>query len=104
MVDLAARADNVLVDRQKSECKPGVKEAQVFASSDEARASLSSTEGVVLIENKKPPPDFMQSAYDERLKNMKTCDETDHIAPCKIGDIIVEASAEPPKTEVWQQQ
>lgn len=104
MVDLAARADNILVDRQKSDCKPGVKETQVFASGDDARSSISSVDGVVLIDNKTPPPDFMQSTHVDRLKEMKPCDETDGVAPCKIGDIIIEAAGEVKETKVWKRQ
>lgn len=104
MVDLAARADNILVDRERSDCKPGVKEAQVYASGDDARSSISPGAGVVLIDDKAPPPDFMKSAHDERLKEMKTCDETDGVAPCRIGDIIIEAAADAKETEVWKQQ
>ncbi len=104
MVDLAARADNILVDRQKSDCKPGVKETRVFASGDDARSSISAGDNVVLIDNKMPPPDFMQSSHNERLKDLKACDETDGVAPCKIGDIIIEAAAETSKTQVWRQQ
>lgn len=104
MVDLAARADNILVDRGKSDCKPGVMESKVFASGDDARSSVKTSAGVVLIENKAPPPDFMQSAHADRLKVTKACEETNGVAPCKIGDIIVEAAAESPRSQVWRQQ
>jgi hypothetical protein len=56
-----------------------------------------------MIENKLPPADFMQTAHEERLKAMKACDETDGVAPCKIGDIIVEAASES-ETKVWKRQ
>jgi hypothetical protein len=104
MVDLAARADNVLVDRAHSDCRPGVKETQVFASGDDARASISPSAGVVMIENKLPPTDFMQKAHADRLKELKNCDETDGVAPCRIGDIIVEEAAEEKRSQVWRQQ
>jgi hypothetical protein len=104
MVDLAARADNILVDRQKSDCKPGVMESKLFASGDDARSSMSTSAGVVLIDNKAPPPDFMQSEHADRLKETKACEETNGVAPCKIGDIIVEAATESPKSQVWRQQ
>ena len=104
MVDLAAQADNILVDRERSDCKPGVKETQVFASGDDARSSMPMSADVVLIDDKVPPPDFMQSAHDDRLKDMKACEETDGVAPCKIGNIIIEAAAEVPKSQVWRQQ
>jgi len=104
MVDLAASADNILVDRERSDCKPGIKETRVFASGDDARSSMSSGRDVVLIDNKVPPPDFMQSTHNDRLKDMQSCDETDGVAPCKIGDIIIEAAAEVRKSQVWQQE
>ena len=104
MVDLAARADNILVDRDRSDCKPAVKETSVFASSDDARSSMSPGQDVVLIDDEIPAPDFMQSAHNDRLKDMQACDETDGVAPCKIGDIIIEAAAEVRQTQIWQQQ
>lgn len=104
MVDLAARADNILVDRQRSDCKPGVKQTQVFASGDEARSSITGGANVILIDDEVPSADFMQSAHNDRLKDMKTCDDTDGVAPCKIGDIIIEAATESPATQVWRRQ
>ena len=104
MVDLAARADNILVDRERSDCKPGIKETRVFASGDDARSSMSSGQDVVLIDNKVPPPDFMQSAHNDLLQDMQSCEETDGVAPCKSGDILIDAAAEVRKSQVWQQQ
>jgi hypothetical protein len=104
MVDLAARADNILVDRQRSDCRPGVKQAQVFASGDEARSSMTGGANVLLIDDEVPPANFMQSAHNDRLKDLQACDATDGVAPCKIGDIIIEAASESPSSQVWQQQ
>jgi hypothetical protein len=102
MVDLAARADNTLVDRSKSNCTPGAKESVVYADSDGAKSSLANTENFVLIDGKEPPPDFMQVAHDVRLENTKSCEETNGVAPCKIGEIILEAAADESRTEVWR--
>jgi hypothetical protein len=104
MVDLAARAENILVDRQRSNCSPGAKESVVFADSDSAKASLANTENFVLIDGKEPPPDFMQVAHSERLRNLKTCEETNGVAPCKIGEIILEAASEDSRTEIWRRE
>jgi hypothetical protein len=90
LVDLAARSDKVIVDRQRSNCHPA--------------ARLANSEGFVLIDGKTPPPDFMQARHEERLKNMKTCEETSGVAPCKIGEIILEAASEAPKPEIWQRR
>lgn len=104
MVDLAARAENILVDRQRSNCSPGAKESVVFADSDTAKSSLANTENFVLIDGKEPPPDFMQVAHSERLDNLQTCEETNGVAPCKIGEIILEAAAEESRTEIWRRE
>jgi hypothetical protein len=104
LVDLAARADNVLVDRQKSNCRPAAKESIVFADSAAAKASLANTDDFVLIDGKAPPPDFLQVAHEERLEQLKDCEETNGVAPCKIGAIIVEAPAESGKSEIWKRQ
>lgn len=104
MVDLAARADNILVDRERSDCKPGVKQTQVFASGDEARASMTGGASVLLINDEVPPADFMQTAHNDRLKDMQTCEESDGVTPCKIGDIIIEGATESPKSQVWRRQ
>ena len=104
MVDMAARADNIIVDRERSNCHPAAKESIVFADADAAKTSLANAEDFVLIDGKAPPPDFMQAAHDDRLKDLKSCEETNGVAPCKIGQIIIEAAEEAPKTEIWRQQ
>lgn len=104
MVDLAARAENILVDRTKSNCTPGAKESVVFSDADGARSSLANAENFVLIDGQQPPPDFMQVAHDERLQNMKSCEDTNGVAPCKIGQIILEAAADESRTEVWRRE
>jgi hypothetical protein len=104
MVDLAARAENVLVDRQRSDCKPAATESVVFANADDAKSSLANAENFVLIDSESPRPDFMQAAHDERLSSLKTCEETNGAAPCKIGEIILEAPADSGSAEIWRRE
>ena len=104
MVDLAARAENILVDRSQSNCAPAAKESVVYADADGAKASLANTEDFILIDGAQPPPDFMQAAHSERLDALKSCEETNGVAPCKIGEIILEASADEPPPEIWRRE
>jgi hypothetical protein len=104
MVDLAARADNVLVDRQRSDCKPAATESVVFADANDAQSSLANSEDFVLIDSDSPPPDFMRAAHDERLASLKSCDETNGVAPCKIGQIILEAPVDAGDAQVWRRE
>ena len=103
LVDLAARTENILVVRERSNCRPAARESVIYTDADTARASLANAEGFVLIDGESPPPDFMQAAHSERLANLKTCEETNGVAPCKVGEIILEAEAEErEKTEIWR--
>lgn len=102
IVDLAARAENVIVDRQRSNCRAGAKESVVYGDADAAKASLAGSSDFVLIDGQAPPQDFIQTAHAERLAALKTCDETNGVAPCKIGDIILEAPGEEQGSQVWR--
>ena len=46
----------------------------------------------------------MQAAHSERLDALKSCEETNGVAPCKIGEIILEASADEPPPEIWRRE
>ena len=104
LVDLAARADNVIVNGDRSSCRPAAKESVVYANADEAKSRLAKSENFVLIDGKKTEPDFTQSAHAERLARIKSCEETGGEAPCKIGEIILEAESDSAGGEVWRRQ
>ena len=46
----------------------------------------------------------MQAAHSGRLDALKSCEETNGVAPCKIGEIILEASADEPPPEIWRRE
>lgn len=104
MLDLAARADNVLIDRQQSTCRPAATQTAVFADAESAKAALAGAEGFALIDGEEPPADFIQASHEERLAKLQTCEETGGVAPCKIGRIIVEAAEESRDGEVWRRE
>jgi len=104
MIDMASHVDNVLIDRQASDCRPAIKESSVFASDTEAKSSLGTTADVLLPRDETSRTDYLQTAHNERLENTKSCDETNGVAPCRIGEIIVEPAAEAVRSNVWKQQ
>lgn len=103
MLDYAERADNVLVNREKSMCRAAAQESTIYASGEEASPGAGTDEGFVLIDGKEPPADFMQAAHQERLSSLQECEQTGGAAPCKIGQIIVEPATEK-RLEVWKRQ
>ena len=104
MLDVAARVDNVIVKRENSHCRAATKEIKVFASAEEAAGQFEGAENLAMLKIDDPPPDFTQSAHQERLKNLENCDEVAGVAPCKIGEIIIEAAAETDSSEIWRRQ
>lgn len=104
MLDVAARVDNVIVKRASSHCRTVTKEVKVFASAEEAGRQFEGAENLAMLEVDDPPPDFTQTAHQERLKSLHNCDEVAGVAPCKIGEIIIEAAAETESSGVWRRQ
>jgi len=97
-------AENVIVNREKSSCLPTARKQQVFLTMDEARAALSEVEGFGQIPiSGGEPLDFTQKAHLERLESTPECSEVGGVAPCKIGQIIVEGATEK-KTDVWRRE
>jgi len=101
LITLKEESPNVIVDRDKSRCAPSARQTDVFASLDAIDEAYGSKVGWQLPgpANAKPPP--AQREYNERLAQLKSCEETGGVAPCKVGDIIVEDSFGEP-VEVWR--
>jgi len=104
MMDVAARVDSVIVVRERSNCRAMTKEVEIFASANEAGEPFNGAASVAANVNDDPPLDFTQSAHQERLKELYNCDEVAGVAPCKIGEIIIEAAQDDEDTQVWRRQ
>jgi len=104
MIDIAAGAENVIVSRDNSHCRPAAIEADVFSSVEDANAYFAGTEGWGVLIGDEQPADFTQTAHQDRLKDLHECADVANVAPCRVGEIIIEAAADSRKTEVWQQQ
>jgi hypothetical protein len=104
MLDVAARVDSVIVIRERSNCRAMTKEVNIFASANEAGEQYDGASSVAATIQNDPPPDFTQSAHQERLKSLYNCDEVAGVAPCKIGEIIIEAAQDDESTQVWRRQ
>ena len=104
MIDVAAGAENVIVSGDNSHCRAAAIESEVFSGVDEANAYFAGTEGWGVLTGDEEPADFTQSAHQDRLKNLHECADVANVAPCRVGEIIIEAATDAEKTEVWQQQ
>lgn len=94
-------AENVIVNREKSSCLPTARTQRVYRSLDDANEALAGTAGWGVIPVADEAVDFTQKAHRERLESVPECSEVGGVAPCKIGEIIVEGATEK-KGEVWR--
>ena len=101
-VYLLDRADNVIVNKEKTRCTASARQHPVFATQDEVQQQ-SETEWTAPTSNEATPLDFTQQAHQERLENVPACEEVNGAAPCRIGDIIIEAASEQ-RTDVWRKE
>ena len=104
MLDVAARVDNVIVKRESSHCRAATKEMKVYASAGEAGSQYEGAENLAMLEVDDPPQDFTQTAHQERLNSLHNCEEVAGVAPCKIGEIIIEAASDSESSGVWRRQ
>ena len=95
--------EQIIVNRQKSGCAPSAVETAAYRSRDEINAALETTTGWRTPADVPSRRAAVSASHRQRLENLKSCDETDGQAPCKIGEIIVEeASGE--SVEVWKRE
>ena len=93
-------AENVIVNRERSSCLPTARKQTIYHSADDASQALADIEGWVEIPVASDTMDFTKKAHNERLSSVPACAEVGGVAPCKIGEIIVEGATQK-KTDVW---
>ena len=102
MVSLKTESANVIVNRSKSSCAVSARQTSVFASLE---AVVNATEDKA---NWRDPeieiaePSATRVSHQGRLEDLKTCEESQGVAPCKMDGIIVEDATHGESVEVWR--
>lgn len=102
LVFLMDRADDVIVNKEKTHCAASARRQPVFATQEDVRQQ-SDTTWAAPPTDEVIPLDFAQEAHLERLENLPACEEVSGVTPCKIGDIIIEGASER-QTDVWHKE
>jgi len=102
LVSLLDRADDVIVNKEKTRCTASARQQAIFNTQEEVKQQ-SATAWTTPSTNAATQLDFTQQAHQERLENLRACEEVNGTAPCRIGDIIIEAASEQ-RTEVWRKE
>lgn len=100
LLDLKTRSENVIVDEKRSGCAPSAKQSEVFMDLASANAALAGLEGWRAPESDSGKPGKSTQHHEERLAKLKSCEDTNGLAPCKMGDIIIEGAAQ--QVDVWR--
>jgi hypothetical protein len=101
---LAAMKDQdeqVIVNRQKSGCSPSAAESETYVSREAINDALQTTSGWRMPDDVDAQRAAVNKGHNERLDELKSCDETKGKAPCKVGEIIVEDAAGD-AVDVWK--
>ena len=97
--------DTVIVDKEKTRCVASARRQAVFASLSDVTRTLDESETWVEPEAEAPLADVRQDSHKARLESMPTCEASKGVAPCKIGEIIIEeAESTSSKTEIWRRE
>jgi hypothetical protein len=101
LIVLKDESANVIVNKSRSGCRPSAREQTVYASPDEVSGTLGNADDWLEPAAVTPAENDFRKSYEERLESLKTCDETQGVTPCRIGEIIIEGATGEP-VEVWR--
>jgi hypothetical protein len=101
LVSLKDQFENTIVNRQESGCAPSARQTAVFASLEDAKAS-GDADTWIDPDAGEAPTAASKVQHSDRLGNLRSCEESLGLAPCRFGDIIVEAAVSGRKVEVWK--
>jgi hypothetical protein len=100
LIALKDESATTIVNRQKSGCAPSARQAKAFPSPEAVKAAGNADRWHEPVATAAGAASTVP--HEERLANLKTCEESLGVAPCKLGDIIVEGASTGKTVEVWR--
>ncbi len=102
LLELKDASETVIVDKSRSSCTASARQQPVFGSLAEVAASLGDAADFRTPQVEAEEPEPSTSSHQARLDSLKSCEETRGVAPCKIGEIIIEEASAPKTVDVWR--
>jgi hypothetical protein len=99
LVSLKELSDNVIVNPNRSSCAPAARQSDVFESLEAINKAFDANWDEP--QSGETESSSSEMSHKSRLEELKSCEETEGIAPCKIGDIIMEG-ADGDSVDVWR--
>jgi len=104
LIDVKDASETIIVDKKKSRCAPSARQHAVYANLADVSAAVADEEAWIAPDAQAPVTDSMKKAHQERLASLPSCEDSKGVAPCKIGEIIIEEAEAPKQVEVWQRE
>ncbi len=101
LISMKDEAEHVIVNRRKSGCTSSAVESDAFVSLEAINEAFKDTVGWRVPNEGDTRRSVVNKDHRERLAELMSCEETSNVAPCKVGDIIVE-DATGDSVEVWK--
>jgi hypothetical protein len=102
LVTLKDASESVIVEKSKSSCAPSARQHSVFESLSDVAESVEDKQAWRAPDAMEPPPESTRKVHQSRLEGLPTCEESKGVAPCKIGEIIIEDATDMESVEVWR--
>ncbi len=99
LVSLKEESETVIVNANRSNCAPAARQSDVFESLEAINQAFDASWEAP--EAGETDSSASQISHKSRLEELKSCEETEGITPCKVGDIIMEGTGGD-SVEVWR--
>lgn len=102
MVAVKDASRTIIVDKDKTHCAPSARKITVYESLADLDPALVDDSDWIAPETATAAVSSTRKAHQQRLESLPSCEEAKGVAPCKIGEIIVEEAQAPKQVEVWR--
>jgi hypothetical protein len=99
LVSLKQESENIIVNSERSNCVSAARQHDVFESFEAINQAFDANWESP--QTGETDPGARQISHQGRLDELKSCEETEGIVPCKVGDIIMEGTEGDP-VGVWR--
>lgn len=93
---------NVIIDKEKTRCVASARRQPVYSSLADVAATMDESQPWMEPARGTAAADATRESHQARLASLKTCEESKGVAPCKIGEIIIEEASTSKQSDVWR--
>jgi hypothetical protein len=103
LVSLKKESKFVIINPDKASCTVSARQSRVFATLDAVDEAVGDDDDWRPPKSDEAQPSVERAAHQERLANLPACGDAAGVAPCRIGDIIIE-EATGDSVEIWRRE